>query len=691
VERLDDRTVLSTFLVSSLADSGLGSLRQAILDANTASGDDIIDFSVTVPGTINLSSALPDLSTNIAIQGPGANLLTVRQGTWIYPNFYRIFTVDSGATVTLSGLTISNGWRTQGAGISNSGTLTVNNAAISGNWNGDNAIAGGIYNDGTLTLNSSTVSGNNGDEGGGIHNVGTLTLKDSTVSDNMYDGGIWNSGTATLNNSTISGNSAFFNGGGIENGGTLYAFDTVIAGDTGALGGVPSDLEGNIVSLGHNLIGNTSGGSGFASTDLLNTDPMLGPLQDNGGPTYTQALLPGSPAIDAGDNTNAPPTDQRGLPRIMDGNGDGTAEIDIGAYELQTPYTQSSTVTSLTASPNPSVFGQSVTFTATVSVVAPGTGIPTGTVTFEDGSTTLGTGMLNAGGVATFSTNTLGAGSHSITAVYGGDGNDLGSTSAAVGQVVNQTSTTTALKSSANPSVYGQSVTFTATVGAVAPGGGIPTGTVTFKDGGTTLGTSTLDTNGVATFSISTLRVASHSITAVYGGDGNDLDSTSAVVSQVINKASTAATLTSSVNPSVYGQSVTFTATVGAVAPGGGIPTGTVTFKDGLRTLGTLTLSGGVATVTTSTLSVGTHSITATYNGSTNYKTSTSATLSQKVIQRKAPIKLFSPATASQDGQTILGTVPLDTGGTSTTIATPLIGASGMPEPASRSQRSRKP
>src|SRR5262245_584108 len=123
VERLDDRTVPSTLTVTNLFDSGSGSLRQAIIEANTASGDDTIAFSVT--GAINLTSALPGLNTNIDIQGPGANLLTVRRDTG---DSYRIFTVATGATVGISGLTVSNG---QDSGISNAGTLTLSDATIS--------------------------------------------------------------------------------------------------------------------------------------------------------------------------------------------------------------------------------------------------------------------------------------------------------------------------------------------------------------------------------------------------------------------------------------------------------------------------------------------------------------------------------------------------------------------------------
>src|SRR2546425_2990603 len=188
--------------------------------------------------------------------------------------------------------------------------------------------------------------------------------------------------------------------------------------------------------------------------------------------------------------------------------------------------------------------------------------------------------MLSAG-VATFSTGALSVGTHSITAAYLGDGNFLTSTSTAVSQVVNKAATSTSLTSSANPSVFGQSVTFTATVAAVSPGAGTPTGAVNFLDGATVIGTGTLNAARTATFSTGALSVATHSFTATYLGDGNFLTSTSGAVSQVVNKASTTTSLTSSVNPSVFGQSVIFTATVAVVSPCAGTPTGTVNFLDG--------------------------------------------------------------------------------------------------------------
>src|SRR5205085_1810660 len=148
-------------------------------------------------------------------------------------------------------------------------------------------------------------------------------------------------------------------------------------------------------------------------------------------------------------------------------------------------------------------------------------GTPTGTVTFKDGATTLGTGTLNASEQATFSTAALSVGSHSVTAVYGGDTNELISTSGAVSQVVAQDSTTTTLTSSLNPLAFGRGALRPAPARRSSPRAGTPTGTVTFKDGATTLGTGTLS-GGSATFSTSTLSVASHSVTAVYGGDTND-------------------------------------------------------------------------------------------------------------------------------------------------------------------------
>jgi Bacterial Ig-like domain (group 3) len=292
---------------------------------------------------------------------------------------------------------------------------------------------------------------------------------------------------------------------------------------------------------------------------------------------------------------------------------------------------QAGTTTSVAASPSSSVYGQSVTFTATIGVVAPGAGTPTGSVTFMDGSTTLGTGTLNGTGTASFTTSDLAIGSHAVTAVYGGDGNFTTSSSNAASQVVNQASTTTTLAASPSSTTYGQSVTFTATIGVVSPGAGTPTGSVEFFDGTTPIGTIPLS-GSTAAVSTAALTAGTHSITAQYLGDGNFSSSTSFPATLPVRMASTTTNLSSSASTSVFGQSVTFTATIGVVAPGAGVPTGSVTFKDGSTTLGSATLGGtGTASFTTSSLSVGSHSIEVSYGGDADSKASTSAILKQSV------------------------------------------------------------
>jgi hypothetical protein len=295
------------FQVYSTADSGGGSLRSAITNADQAGGS-IILFSVS--GIINLASPLPDIFRSVQVLGSGSPITVERSTASGTPDF-RIFTVDAPTAtiqdleVTLSDLTIANGYV-------------------------DNLNGGGILNDAALTLINCTLTGNTAhfDNGGAIFNDAALALINCTLTGNSASfagGAICNTLGTDLISSTVASNTASI-GGGVECfSGDLAPFDTIIAGNMAATSG--PDLSGVLGSLGHNLIGNTSGSSGFVASDLLNYNPLLGVLQNNGGPTPTMALLPGSPAIDAGDNFNAPATDQRGFPRIVNGT------IDIGAFE----------------------------------------------------------------------------------------------------------------------------------------------------------------------------------------------------------------------------------------------------------------------------------------------------------------------------------------------------------------------
>jgi hypothetical protein len=237
------------------------------------------------------------------------------------------------------------------------------------------------------------------------------------------------------------------------------------------------------------------------------------------------------------------------------------------------------------------------------------------TVTFRNGGTALGTASTS-GGIATFTTSSLAAGNRSITAVYAGDSTFATSTSAAITQVVNKYPTTTAVTSNPTSGVYGQPVTLTATVTATGPYA--ITGTVVFRSGTTTVAAVPLS-NGTASYTTSTLTAGTKSITAVYNGDANNATSTSPVLSLIVAKAPTTTVLTSAPNPSTFGQSVTFTATVTSAS---GTPTGSVTFRRGTTLIGTVTLNLGVATVSTSTLPRGSITVTATYNGTANYASS---------------------------------------------------------------------
>ena len=345
------------------------------------------------------------------------------------------------------------------------------------------------------------------------------------------------------------------------------------------------------------------------------SDGTVGVLLGNGDGTFQAAVTYGSGGVQAFSVA------------VGDFNGDGKPDVAVANVQstvgVLLNISSFPTTTTITSSSNPSSFGQSVTFTATVT--PKGSGTPTGTVTFSDGATTLGTSALN-GGTATVSTAALTVGLHSINASYSGDAN-FSSSSASLNQTVNPASTTLTLGSSANPSGFGQPVIFTATI--TPQYSGQASGTVTFKDGNTTLGSVALNGN-VANLTTSGLAIGTHSITALYSGDANHAGSTSAVLTQTVKAATTTTTLASSTNPSIFGSSVMFTTTV--TTSGSTAPTGTVTFMDGATALGTGTLNAsGVATFATSSLAVGQHSVTAVYGGDANNAGSTSSVLTQTV------------------------------------------------------------
>jgi len=336
----------------------------------------------------------------------------------------------------------------------------------------------------------------------------------------------------------------------------------------------------------------------------------------NGTATLVTKTLSGGTATYA--TANLPPG-----PNSITAAYGGGSNFSASTSAPVNQFVLAATTTTLTSSSNPSAYGQAVIFSATVTS---STGaIPDGEIiSFEQGSTVLGTAPLT-GGIATFSDSALTVGTRKISAVYPGDANFATSTSKPVSQVTSKATSTTTLTSSQNPSSYGQSVTFTA---MVAPQfSGTPAGSVNFYNGTVLLYWAPL-VSGMASFTTTKLAVGTASITVVYSGNGSFLTSTSTALNQVVNQTITTTTLVSSLNPSSAGQSVTFTATI--TPQFGGTVNGTVTFQDGTTILGTVNVGGGVAKYTTKPLETGTHNITATYNGATDFATS-SASLTQTV------------------------------------------------------------
>lgn len=348
-----------------------------------------------------------------------------------------------------------------------------------------------------------------------------------------------------------------------------------------------------------------------------------------------EATSPVTSALTAGSHTVAV---------VYEGFGSFLGTTSPAIVQTVTPAVSS---TALAVSPASAVTGQSVTLTATVTANGPVEA--TGTVTFRDGSTVLGTAPLGPSGVVSLQTSALAVGTHSLTATFDGDTNYAPSTSAAQPATVARAATATAVSSSASPTVFGEPVTLTATVAVVAPGAGQPTGTVTFAVGSTVLGTAAVGSDGRATLTTSALGVGARAITAAYLGDNRFAGSTSAPLDQVVNPTATTTSLASSANPAASGLPVTFTATVAVTAPGAGLVTGAVQFViDGANFGRPVPLVDGTATSpATAALPAGAHTVTAAYVGSPTHAPSTSAPLTQSVAAAATVTSVSSSANPS--------------------------------------------
>ena len=371
--------------VAETSVAGEITLRAAVMESNAYPGSDTI---ILPSGTYVLSLAgagedravsgdldIAHIAGSLTIRGAGATSTVIDAD-----GLDRVFEIFAGSTVRFEDLTITGGYTADyGGGIANRGVLVLDRVTVAGNVS-EGQSGAGIFNYSVLDVYESTISSNHlpsssgGGAGIGNYYYSSLTVSSSTIFGNTssyYAGGIMTAagGTFGMTNSTVSGNtsersgaglflngsvtivnstitanestgSSFGTGGGIyANAASVSLMNTLVAGNSAAAGSL--DVTGGFSSQGGNLIGDGTGASGFShgvNGDQIGTgsspiDPLLGPLADNGGMTATHALLTGSPAIDAGLNANAPAVDQRENPRPVDGNGDGTLIVDVGAVE----------------------------------------------------------------------------------------------------------------------------------------------------------------------------------------------------------------------------------------------------------------------------------------------------------------------------------------------------------------------
>ena len=303
---------------------GRRTLRAAVMESNADPADNTIvltagDYTLTIPGTDEDQAAAGDLDVEgtLTIIGAADGRTVIDAG-----ELDRVFDVRPGAELILQNVTITGGVAPSGesgGGIRNVGTLTIDRTTL--NDNESTADGGAIANlgDATASLTNVTLSGNRAARGAGVFNEGTLTLLNTTI---------------TQNTATVTAGGVFNESGAINVQNTLIAANTLSPANPSA---TSRDLAGAFTSAGNNVIGDPSGSTGITrdvAGNLVGTgaqplNPQLGPLSENDGTNFSHDLLPGSPALNSGNNNAAPPTDQRGLLRRPDGIG----TVDIGAVE----------------------------------------------------------------------------------------------------------------------------------------------------------------------------------------------------------------------------------------------------------------------------------------------------------------------------------------------------------------------
>ena len=571
---------------------------------------------------------------------------------------------NTSGTSTLTDSTVSGNFASKGgAGLYNGyyGSATLTNCTISGNTITSTGGGGGIYNNGgaTLTLTSSTISGNSSlGAGGGLLNVNSSTaaLTNTTISSNTAStngGALYNgsSGSVTLINSTISGNSASGSGGGVYSGtATTNIGNTIVALNVATTSG--PDARGTIVSKGNNLIGITDGSSGWIASDLTGTvaqplNPLLAPLSNYGGPTQTIALLPGSQAIDAGNNALIPSgvtTDQRGLPRIVN------TTVDIGAFE-------SSGFTIAVASGNSQSTAPSTAFSAplVVTVTASNASEPVagGLVAFTPPSS--GASAILSGSPATIGvtgTASVTAAANSIGGTYSVSATASGITKPASFVLANSLDTT--FSGLTSPTiVYGTATTeFTGHIGV---GTSFPTGSNISVTLDSVTMTGVVDSSGnfSVTFTTASLGMASSPYTVTYAFAGNSTFSAA-------SDSSTTLTVTKA--------NATVVVTPYSVMYDGTAHTATITSITGVN--GESGATVGSVTLDSTHTNAGTYASDSwSFTGSANYNDIASTAITDTIAKANATV-VVTPYSVTYDGTAHTATITSITGVNGETGAT---------------------
>lgn len=631
---------VATFATTQLTPGQHSLAVQYAGDATNASGQ-----SNTVPQTVNQATS----TTTVA-----ANNTTVFVGTSVT---FTAAVTDANSTVPTGSVQFSDGGTPLGGGtLDNSGRATLTIANLTPGTHNIIATYGGDLNDQgsssapivetiqqipTLTLLSSDADP--ASAGAMIHFIASVVMSPGTTAAGAITGtvtfrdGSTGIGTAPIDSAGSAGISVSTLTPGQHN---IVA--TFPGSDNYALSS-SSTLTETVTSTATTTTLSTSGASALSGKPLTLTATVVSPT---GSPTGAVAFQDGTTLIGRG-TLNAQGLATLATTSLTAGNHAITAVYQgDGSYITSTSTPVAETISlatptlSLTSATTSTTVGTAVEFSTTLS----SNGVtPTGNVTLRDGTASLALQSVTATGTNSFDIFTLSVGVHTLTASYGGDSNNSPQTSAPLSITIQQAATTTSLLSSASPSIVGQTITLTAGVSSTA---GNSTGSLSFMDGSTVLGSVPVGSNGSGVLTTTSLSFGAHSLTAVYSGDTNHTASHSAAINEQIVEASNPSVV-SSLNPSVAGLGVVFNARVAGV--GTLVPTGSVIFNDGAATLGTVQLdTAGAATFQSSTLAVGSHSITISYSGDRNYATATSAPLIQTVQSANTQIELtagVNPAT----------------------------------------------